>query len=66
MRLGRPVLHLDLAALTHEDAVARLREWLPAVDPATLNVAGPRASNDVEFGERVAALLRVVLLPPRG
>ena len=61
IHLGRPVLHLDLAALAHAEAVAKLQEWLHAVDPATLNVAGPRASNDPAIGERVAVLLRAAL-----
>jgi hypothetical protein len=63
-RLSRPVLHLDLTALAHADAVARLQKWLHAVDPATLNVAGPRASHDAAIGEGVAALLRAVLPRP--
>jgi hypothetical protein len=65
LRLGRPVLHLDLTALAPADAIARLSEWLQANDPATLNVAGPRASNDALIGGHVAALLRGVLLPDR-
>jgi hypothetical protein len=64
IRLGRPVLHLDLGLLAQADAAGRLREWLDAVDPATLNVAGPRASHDPAIGERVAALLRAALPQP--
>jgi tagatose 1,6-diphosphate aldolase len=64
-RLGRPVLHLDLGALGLAEATTRLREWLHAVAPDTLNVAGPRASEDAAIGERVAALLRAAL-PAQG
>lgn len=62
MRRRRPVLHLDLAI--HDDpkkAAAELRQWLLTVAPATLNVAGPRASDDPTIGDRVAVLLRTVL-----
>jgi hypothetical protein len=64
IRMGRPLLHLDLSLLTQAEAVARLREWLRDVDPATLNVAGPRASQEAAIGDRVVAILRAVLLPP--
>jgi hypothetical protein len=63
-RRGRPLLHLDLTALAHADAVAKLREWLRTEDPTTLNVAGPRASHDPRIGECVAALLREALPQP--
>ena len=60
-RLGRPCLHLDMSLLEQERAVSVLREWLLAVDPRTLNVAGPRASEDPVIGERVRTLLHAVL-----
>lgn len=60
-RLRRPALHLDLGLLEQGRAVSALREWLRTVDPGTLNVAGPRASEDPALGERVRALLRAVL-----
>ena len=49
------------AVLGPDEAAARLRTWLIAAAPVTLNVAGPRASEDPGIGERVAALLRTVL-----
>jgi hypothetical protein len=61
VRLGRPVLHLDLIELSHAAAVERLRSWLAAVAPACLNVAGPRASDDPAIAARLAALLRAAL-----
>jgi hypothetical protein len=42
-------------------AVARLRLWLDGVDPHTLNVAGPRASEDAAIFAAVVALLRSAL-----
>jgi hypothetical protein len=42
----KPYLHVDLADTTPEAAVAGIASWLEAIDGATLNVAGPRASGD--------------------
>jgi len=61
IRLEKPLLHLDLTVLAHTKAVERLREWLRAVEPAVLNVAGPRASEDPAIGAAVTALLRDAL-----
>ena len=60
-RCRKPVLHLDLLQFAPASAAAQLLEWLAAVDPAVLNVAGPRASEDVTIFATVAALLRAVL-----
>ena len=60
-RSRKPVLHLDLLRLAPASAAAQLLEWLADVDPAVLNVAGPRASEDVTIFAAVAALLRAVL-----
>lgn len=57
----KPVLHLDIHQLAPDLAAARCREWLAEVDPAVLNVAGPRASEDVTIFAEVTALLRAVL-----
>ena len=65
-RIGRPVLHVDLSRHRPEEAAAQVREWLAATAPATLNVAGPRASGDPAIGDAVAALLRAVLGPAPG
>src|SRR5262249_22632802 len=43
---AKPLLHLDLDRVSEAAAAARLRGWLAAVAPRTLNVAGPRASED--------------------
>ena len=45
----KPCLHVDLAALSPEDAIDRITLWLNAIDGAVLNIAGPRRSNDPEI-----------------
>jgi hypothetical protein len=65
-RLGRPVLHIDLAALRREEAATQVSEWLRQVTPSTLNVAGSRASQDAAIYRSVAALLREVLALDHG
>jgi hypothetical protein len=60
-RMGRPLLHLDLSAVARDVAVARLCDWLSAVGPATLNVAGPRASEDPAVAAATRALLEAAL-----
>jgi hypothetical protein len=57
-RLSKPLLHLELTTLSRREAVEQLRQWLHAVDPLVLNVAGPRASEDPDIGAAVTALLR--------
>ena len=60
-RLRRSALHVDLTATPAEAAVSLLCEWLRRVDPSTLNIAGPRASEDAAIHSSVAELLRTVL-----
>jgi hypothetical protein len=57
----KPVLNLDLAVHPPDVAASKARAWLRATAPATLNVAGPRASEDPAIGAGVAGLLRAVL-----
>jgi Circularly permutated YpsA SLOG family len=69
-RIGKPVLHLDLGHLSHRFAAEQLRDWITAVRPTTLNVAGPRASDDPSIAAATAAVLRAGLaaarpLPPK-
>ena len=65
-KLGRPVLHLDLAALGRAEAAVRLRGWLAAESPRVLNVAGPRASEDPAIFEATReVLLRALSATPR-
>jgi hypothetical protein len=59
--LARPMFHLDLTVLGHTEAADQIRMWLRRVDPHTLNVAGPRASEDAAIYRSVSELLRAVL-----
>jgi len=61
-RIGRPALHLDLEQLALPAAAGRLRTWLAEVHPATLNVAGPRASRDPGIAAATGAVLRSAIL----
>jgi hypothetical protein len=63
VRIGRPVLHVDLDAISRDQAVAAVRAWLDRVRPGVLNVAGPRASNDPAVGDEVERVLGTVLWP---
>jgi hypothetical protein len=57
----RPCLHVDLDATGMAEAEAKVRSWLEENGVGTLNVAGPRASNDPGIYERVLSLLLGVL-----
>lgn len=59
VELGRPLLHLDLDALSEREAAARLASWLRAKGAAVLNVAGPRHSEDPRIYARVRAVLEL-------
>lgn len=61
IRIGKRVLHLDLDAIALPAAAERLRTWLDEVRPATLNVAGPRASRDPRVAAATASVLRAAL-----
>jgi hypothetical protein len=59
--LGRPVLHLDLERIALAPAVTLARDWLAAHAIATLNVAGPRASEDARAYDATRAVLAALL-----
>ena len=63
-RLGKPLLVLDLALCTEDAAVDRTRTWLGETRPHTLNVAGPRASDEPRIAGATARILRRALGPP--
>lgn len=63
LRQRKPVLHLDVQELGPTPAAARLRDWLADRQPAVLNVAGPRASEDAGIYEAVSTLLRRAVSP---
>lgn len=57
-RLGRPALAVDLSAAPRAEAV---REWIRREGIATLNVAGPRESEQPGIHAQAAAFLRRLL-----
>lgn len=60
--IGRPLLHIDLAADDDVQAAAgQLRDWVRSHGIATLNVAGSRASEAPGIGERVRAVVERAL-----
>ncbi len=63
-RIGKPVLHLDLAGVSLAEAAARLRRWLETTRPTVLNVAGPRASQDSRIAGATQAVLEAALRDP--
>ncbi|MCM8595972.1 putative molybdenum carrier protein [Accumulibacter sp.] len=68
-RYGRPCLHLDFSAESPAVAFTSLTRWLVSGGFATLNVAGPRASEDPAIHAAAHVLLRRVLSsssPPAG
>jgi hypothetical protein len=65
--LGKPCLWLDLDALSVADAVARALLWVGQHQIETLNVAGPRASEDPNGYSATLGLVGALLarVPPR-
>lgn len=61
LRLGRPVLHLDLSRHALDVSCAQARDWLSQTAPRVLNVAGPRHSEDAKIFEATRSLLRSLL-----
>jgi hypothetical protein len=60
-RLGKPMLHLDLASIDIETARYQLIGWLWVNKITILNVAGPRASSDPNIYHQTFSLLTAVL-----
>lgn len=59
-RKGKPLLTIDLAGTTIDDAAVRIREWIGHNAISTLNVAGPRASQNPGIYEKTRDLLERV------
>jgi len=62
LKAGKPYLHVDLARRSVPDAVREITRWLAVTRPATLNVAGPRASNDPRIYSMTKRVLEAVLI----
>ena len=52
---------MDLGATSIPDAVSAIRAWLSGLSGETLNVAGPRASNDPEIYEKTRELITLLV-----
>ncbi len=61
IRLGKPVLAVDLASHDPDVLVGQIREWLAALEAQRLNVAGPRESKCPGIHDEAAGVLRIVL-----
>ena len=59
----KPVLHIDISEISIETAAAKLGEWINRVRPSTLNIAGPRASEDEDIYDAVTNLLLSAFSP---
>lgn len=53
----RPHLHIDCKKESHQEAVARIEQWLRYNSITVLNVAGPRASGDPAIYAAVKSLV---------
>jgi len=60
-KLGKPVLHLS-RDIVQSDAASQLRAFLAESAVETLNIAGPRASQEPEIKTFVADVLQAALL----
>lgn len=63
-RMKRPCLVIDISRQRISAAQVAILEWLHAINPKVLNIAGPRASESPGLGRSVRTILRAVLAPP--
>lgn len=56
--LGKPFLHVELGRLGAAEAADRIARWPGALGCRTLNVAGPRASEEAGIYAAASAVLR--------
>jgi hypothetical protein len=61
----KPVLHVDLERESVDVASLRLREWIQKVNPAILNIAGSRNSEDRKIYELTQTLLEMTFRQSR-
>ena len=66
MRLGKPILHVDLIRKSVEHVLPQVCQWLRDLQPVILNVAGSRASEDHEIYDLTKALLEGAILHGNG
>jgi hypothetical protein len=63
IRYKRPFLHIDLEQVSRTQAVIMVETWLQTMHITSVNVAGPRASNEPRIYEAVYSLLTAVHWP---
>jgi len=61
---NRSCLHVDLNSMSEYKAVEAIRSWIESRDIHVLNVAGPRASEDLEIYDATQRVLKAVIYPP--
>jgi putative molybdenum carrier protein/uncharacterized protein DUF6794 len=61
---NKPCLHIDLNELSEYKAVEITKSWIDVRGIETLNVAGPRASENPKIYDALQNVLRAVLFPP--
>jgi hypothetical protein len=54
----KPFLHIDFSTLRFEQAIERAKDWIDKIECETLNVAGSRASDDLEIYQKTKDFLR--------
>lgn len=62
-KLAKPLLHLDLLRISEEDASAELSDWLDLRRPGSVNIAGPRDSEDPAIHAAAKRVLMTALGP---
>jgi Circularly permutated YpsA SLOG family len=62
LEAGKPFKHLDLDVLSASEAVIAINQWLSAVQPSTLNVAGSRESEDPRIYAGTQTILKGILM----
>ncbi len=62
VKFRRPHLHIDLGKFSERNATIEARRWLKMICPNSLNIAGPRASEDSEIYCAVTNLLEAILV----
>jgi len=61
VRLGKPVLAVDIESHGTAVLAGRIRDWLASLGGERLNIAGPRESKVPGIHDAAAAVLRIVL-----
>lgn len=60
--LEKPRLHIDFLRSGSEEAISKTEKWLTSNEPEILNIAGPRASEDVNIYETTFRFLTTLFI----